>query len=171
LLSSNLLATLQHLAFQAGRHCYIHVAGPAKRGRLRMPWTIKLASVQRSWHSSFRSRAGRARNWRSATRPSRPISRTSSSSSPAVILSSYPCARRAAAHESGGDAEPRSRPSRLGSGTRLSPLSRRLHLFMSGRFCPFVEQEGYLGWYLSEGARAYSHVGPSGLSRLWELVT
>lgn len=49
---------------------------------------------------------------------------------------------------------------------RLSPLSRRLHLFMSGRFRPFVEREGYLGWYLSEGARAYSHVGPSGF-RLW----
>jgi hypothetical protein len=31
-------------------------------------------------------------------------------------------------------------------------------LFMSGLFRPFVEQEGYLGWYLSEGARAYSHV-------------
>jgi hypothetical protein len=31
-------------------------------------------------------------------------------------------------------------------------------LFMSGLFRPFVEREGYLGWYLSEGARAYSHV-------------
>jgi hypothetical protein len=27
-------------------------------------------------------------------------------------------------------------------------------LFMSGLFRPFVEREGYLGWYLSEGARA-----------------
>jgi hypothetical protein len=31
-------------------------------------------------------------------------------------------------------------------------------LFMSGLFRPFVEREGYLGWYLSEGARAYSRV-------------
>jgi hypothetical protein len=31
-------------------------------------------------------------------------------------------------------------------------------LFMSGLFRPFVEREGYLRWYLSEGARAYSRV-------------
>jgi hypothetical protein len=31
-------------------------------------------------------------------------------------------------------------------------------LFMSGLFRPFVEREGYLGWYFSEGARAYSDV-------------
>jgi hypothetical protein len=31
-------------------------------------------------------------------------------------------------------------------------------LFMSGLFRPFVERAGYLGWYLSEGARAYSPV-------------
>ena len=29
---------------------------------------------------------------------------------------------------------------------------------MSGLFRPFVEREGYLVWYLSEGARAYSRV-------------
>src|SRR5438093_892563 len=31
-------------------------------------------------------------------------------------------------------------------------------LFMSGLFRPFVEREVYLGWYLSEGARAYLRV-------------
>jgi hypothetical protein len=31
-------------------------------------------------------------------------------------------------------------------------------LFMSGLFRPFVEREGYLEWYLLEGARAYSQV-------------
>lgn len=31
-------------------------------------------------------------------------------------------------------------------------------LFMSGLFRAFAEREGYLGWYLSEGARAYARV-------------
>jgi hypothetical protein len=31
-------------------------------------------------------------------------------------------------------------------------------LFMSGLFRPFVERDGHLGWYLSEGARAYARV-------------
>jgi hypothetical protein len=38
-------------------------------------------------------------------------------------------------------------------------------LFMSGLFRPFVEREGYLGWYLSEGARAYSRVANLGGTR------
>ena len=49
--------------------------------------TVNLASAQRSGHSSFRSRAGPAENWRWATRPYRAISPMSSSSSPAVIVS------------------------------------------------------------------------------------
>jgi hypothetical protein len=35
-------------------------------------------------------------------------------------------------------------------------------LFMSGLFRPFVECEGHLGWYLSEGARAYARVADLG---------
>ena len=36
-------------------------------------------------------------------------------------------------------------------------------LFMSGLFRPFVERDGYLGWYLSEGARTYACVAePAG---------
>jgi len=31
-------------------------------------------------------------------------------------------------------------------------------LFMSGLFRPFVERDGHLGWYLSEGASAYGRV-------------
>src|SRR5262245_16019470 len=35
-------------------------------------------------------------------------------------------------------------------------------LFMSGLFRPFVERDGHLGWYLSEGARAYARVAEMG---------
>jgi hypothetical protein len=35
-------------------------------------------------------------------------------------------------------------------------------LFMSGLFRPFVERNGHLGWYLSEGARAYARVADLG---------
>jgi hypothetical protein len=43
-------------------------------------------------------------------------------------------------------------------------------LFMSGLFRPFVEREGYLGWYLSKGARAYARVATLGGGSRWERI-
>jgi hypothetical protein len=51
------------------------------------------------------------------------------------------------------------------AGTRSDAFHRYLGdytLFMSGLFRPFVERDGHLGWYLSEGARAYARVADLG---------